>query len=310
MRLFALALLSGLLALPAAAQELKVVASIRPVHALVAAVMGKAPQLIVGDVASPHHFNMRPSHAAMLQDAGLVFWIGPQMESFLQGPLATLAGKAKLVALIDDPAVRTLPWRQDAEATHEEAGHEAHEDNEDDDHGHGGPDGHIWLDPANAAAMAGRIARELAAADPAGAGRYEENAAALVERLNVLDRELEEMLRGAGGMPYIVFHDAYQYFERRYGLAPAGVIALNPESAPGAERIRSLRARIAGAGIGCIFAEPQFDARMVAVIAEGMPVRTAVLDPLGSGLQEGPELYFDLMRKMAASFRDCLAPIR
>ncbi len=289
----------------AAERELKVVASIKPVHSLVAAILGRAPDLILDGVSSPHHEGLKPSHAGMLQDADIVFWIGPEMEAFLEGPLDTIATGAVAVALMADDAVRKLPYRA---AAIEDPGHDDHDpDPHHGEHDHHGVDGHVWLDPGNAAAMAERIAKELGALDPGNADTYSENAKNLAQVLDALDREIAEWIEPVRGQPYIVFHDAYQYFERRYGLRQPAVIAVNPEVAPGATRIRALRKRIADAGIGCIFSEPQHDPGLIAVLSEGMAVRTGVLDPLGARIESGPEHYPRLLRELASALRDCLA---
>jgi zinc transport system substrate-binding protein len=284
-----------------------VIASIKPVHSLVAAVMEGAgePALIVEGAASPHSYSLKPSQAAALQDADVVFWIGEGLETFLEKPIATIGASTTTVELLDAPGLETLGFR-------EGGAFEAHEDEHDDahgeeaEHGHGEIDTHVWLDPQNAKALAAAIANALATADAGNAALYKANAAALDERLDALTAEIAAELAPLGGKGYIVFHDAYQYFERRFGLTPAGSITVTPDIMPGAERLKEIRAKIAELGATCVFAEPQFEPRLVTVAIEGTNARSAVLDPLGAGLVAGPELYFELMRAMAASFGDCL----
>jgi zinc transport system substrate-binding protein len=143
--------------------------------------------------------------------------------------------------------------------------------------------------------------------DPDNAGKYQQNAAALQARLDALTAEIEAEIAPVKGKGFIVFHDAYHYFEKRFGVQAAGSITVSPEVMPGAERIAAIKARVAELGATCVFAEPQFEPRLVEVVIEGTGARAGVLDPEGGSLTEGPELYFDLMRNLATSLRDCLA---
>ncbi|MBL8659280.1 MAG: zinc ABC transporter substrate-binding protein ZnuA [Rhodospirillales bacterium] len=292
-----------------------VVASIFPVHALVAAVMkGVAePALLLKGGGSPHTATLRPSDAAALQEADVVFWIGPEMETFLTRPLRTLPARARTVPLVDAPGVTLLPSRTSGAWNGQAAGalpdHDAddHDDHEGhDDHEHGEHDMHIWLDPGNAMAMTDAIAVNLAQVDPARAAVYAANAADLHQRLEALDAELRTSLAPVADRPYIVFHDAYHYFEARYGLRPAGAITISPDRAPGARTLAEIRNAISATGAVCIFREPQFEPQIVSTVAAGMPVRVAVIDPLGTDVAPGPDAYFTLMRRLARSLRDCL----
>ena len=166
---------------------------------------------------------------------------------------------------------------------------------------------HLWLDPANARAMAADIAAALAEVDPANAARYRRNGAELTARLGDLDIELATTLRQLGGRPYIVFHDAYRHLESRYGLQNAGVIAVNPDRPPGAQRIREIRRRVTAGKIRCVFSEPQFPPRLGQTVTSGTEVRTAILDPIGAEIEPGPAAYFRIMRGLAASFAACLS---
>lgn len=301
-----------------------VVASIAPVHSLVAAVMHGVgePRLLVPGGSSPHAYALRPSDARAIQSARLVAWIGPGLETFLERSLASLAAGGDVLRLVDTPGLRLLPLRA------------PHDDGDDDGNGHGDalgenhvhrhahdhadrPDAgahtrdidmHLWLDPENAWRMAGRIAESLAAIDPANAGAYRRNAAALRARLVSLDERIARELASLGGRDFIVFHDGYRYFEERYGLAPAGVLTVNPDVSPGAERVRRMRARIVEGGVACVFIEPQFPAAIAETLVEGTGARIGRLDPLGAEIAPGPGLYSRLLASMAASFLECLAP--
>jgi zinc transport system substrate-binding protein len=300
--LIAMALLSSsALAAP------RVVASIKPVHSLVAAVMKGVgePELIVDGAASPHSYSLKPSDAQALEAADLVFWTGGGMEIFLEDALGTLAGGAEVIALADAPGLELLPVR-------EGGAFEAHDHGEDEhdaghDHEESEVDMHFWLDPENARLMVTEIAATLSEADPENAAIYAANAKAEGERLDQLEADLNETLAPVRDKPFIVFHDAYQYFERRFDLSVAGSVTVTPEVAPGAQRLDDLRAKIAELGATCIFAEPNFEPAIIGAIAEGTEARTGVLDPEGGALTAGPDLYEELLRGLATSLVDCLS---
>lgn len=291
-------------ALPAAAraEAPAVIATIKPVHGLVAGIMAGVgtPHLLIEGAGSPHAFALRPSDARRLQDARVVFWIGPAMETFLARPLRALARRARVVALMEASGVRRLPARR--AGVHDDAhGHE-------DPHAHAGIDAHIWLDPRNAIAMTHAIADTLAAADPANTATYRANALAQEARLTSLDQALAARLTRLAGRSYVVFHDAYQYLEKRYGLRPAAAITVAPDRAPGARRLEAIRGAIRRTGAACVFIEPQFAPRIAAVVTEGTGARTAVLDPLGADLAPGARAYDALMTRLVESLEGCLAP--
>lgn len=291
---------------PAAAVD--VVATVKPVHSLVARVMAGIgePALLMSGTASPHTWSLRPSDARRLQGADLVVWVGPTLETPLAKPLAALARDAKVMTLSETEGVRMLPAREGGPWG---AG---------DDHGHGHGhsagrkgeaeevDGHFWLDPRNTRAAVNAVAERLAAIDAANAGRYRANARAAAAELEALERELAERLAPVRGRPFLVFHDAYQYLERRYELNAVGAITVSPERKPGARRIQALRQQVRRSGAACVFREPQFDPGLVATVTEGTSAKAAVLDPLGAAIPEGPGFYPDLMRGLATALADCL----
>jgi zinc transport system substrate-binding protein len=280
-----------------------VIVSIKPVHSLIAGVMDGvgAPALIVAGSTSPHIYTLRPSDAQRLSSARLVFWIGPIFESFLVKPLAALADRAEIVELDRAPEIVLLPAREGGLwEPHDEPAH--HRDGAGDSE----MDGHLWLDPANAKAIAAIAASRLAAIDPANGARYRENAATLAAQLDRLDAQLEQRLRPLRERPFIVFHDAYQYLARRYGLAAVGSITVSPEHPPSARRIETIRAKVAGLDARCVFREPQFAPRLVETVIAGTTAQTGVLDPEGTGLPPGNALYFTLMTGLADSLVNCL----
>ena len=314
-----------------------VVVSIKPIHSLVAAIMQGVgePSLIVEDGASPHTYSMKPSNAAALQDADVVFWVGHGLEAFLEKPLETLGGKAKVVELEDAAGLETLPFREggafeahddgdeghayEAEGAHDhqaendkhdEHGHDhanAAETEEGHDHAHGGTDMHLWLDPMNAKAMAKEIAATLEAADPQNADAYTANLEALDARIDQLDSEIADLVAPVKEKPFVVFHDAYQYFEKHYGVRVAGSITVSPETLPGADRLSQIRAKVTDLGATCVFAEPQFEPKLINVVIEGTAAKAGTLDPEGGALDAGPDLYFDLMKGIGTSLRECLS---
>lgn len=347
-------ILSNLLILPAAA-DIKVVASIKPVHSLVSGVMAGvgAPSLIVEGAGSPHTYALKPSRAQALQDADVIFWIGHELEPFLEKPLESLSGDATVVELMDTKGLTMVTLREGGafeghthegdEHGHSEHGHEDEAKHEDDDHEHGHSEDaheghdhgdeakhdsdeehghhddhdaheamevnvHIWLDPMNAKIMVGEIARKLAAADPANAALYAANAKALAARIDGVSANISELLKPVRDRPFVVFHDAYQHFESRFGLNAVGSITVSPEVVPGAARISEIRAKIIGLDAACVFSEPQFTPKLVSVVTEGTRARQGVLDPLGADLTPGPDLYVTMIENLGANVIDCLSP--
>jgi zinc transport system substrate-binding protein len=287
-----------------------VVTSIKPVHSLVSAIMqgvGK-PELIVDGAASPHTYNLKPSNARALQEAKVVFWVGPGLEAFLEKPLESLGSDAIVARLDNAPGLVKLPFREGGAFEAHDDGDEHDHDHDHDDHDdHHGFDTHLWLDPMNAKAMAAEITTTLVAADPANALTYEANAKALDEKLDALDEEIAATVSPVKDKPFIVFHDAYQYFEHRYHIRVAGSITVSPETIPGAERVSEIHRKVGDLGATCVFAEPQFEPRLVDVVIEGTKAKSGVLDPEAATLPAGPDLYFTLMRGIAGSMRNCLA---
>jgi zinc transport system substrate-binding protein len=316
MKLFApFALLTTALLTTTAMAAPDVVASIKPVHSLVASVMAGVgePTLIVKGSASPHTYALKPSDAGALESADIVFWTGHGMELFLADALETLATGATVVELADSPGIALLPVREGGafEAhSHEGEGHEEHdhehEEHEDHDHEHGEGDMHFWLDPENAKLMVTQIATTLAEADPENATAYQANAEAELVKLDELEAELAATLAPVADKPFIVFHDAYQYFEARFGLTLAGSVTVTPDVMPGAARIDELKAKVAELGATCVFAEPNFEPTIIAAITEGSAAKSGVLDPEGGALAEGVDLYPTLLRGLATSLVDCL----
>ena len=294
------AMAAVVLAAGPALADIKVAATIKPIHSLVAAVIGDTgePALILQGPASPHVTALRPSQARIIEDSDIVFAVGEGLEPFLLRLMESADG-TKVVKLAEAPGIELLDYR---EAVGDEDAH----DGEDDD-GHGKIDPHIWLDPANGKAIADHIAKVLSAADPANAPRYSANAEAVSRDLDALESQLAAKLAPVKQRPFLVFHDAYPYFEARFGLNGLGPIVLNPETPPGARRLMEIRRRIGESNAACVFSEPQFEIGYVTTVVEGTDARTAVLDPLGVTIAPGPDAYRQILTELADRLAGCLA---
>ena len=299
----------------------RAVASIVPIHSLVAGVMAGVgePILLLKGGSSPHAYALKPSDARRLENADIVFRVGDDLETFLVRPLASLPRRARIVTLSEVPGLTLHDIRSggvwseqdhDGDRGEEHHAHGEHDlgDRDEEHHAHGEHDLHIWLDPINAQVMVDAIVRALSDIDTANAPRYRANGAALHRRLEALDETLKRTLAPLRQRPYIVFHDAYRYFETRYGLTPAGSVTLGPERAPGAATLTALRRAIVEAGAVCVFAEPQFEPAILRMLVADTGARSGVLDPLGAGLEAGADAYFALLSGLAASLRQCLEP--
>lgn len=317
MRLPALALFASLLTLnltPALAAP-KVVTSIVPVHALAAAVMDgvATPELLLSGQTSEHQASYSPEQIRMLGDADLVFFIGQGLELKLDQINGSEAVKGKrFVALADLKGLVTLPVRQGGafedheDHGDEEAGHD-HDHEQDHEAGKAAFDPHIWLDPANAKVMAAAIAAELSKADPGKATTYAANAQTLATQLDALAAELEQDLMPVKGKPFVVHHDAFQYFEARFGLQAAGSIADISANDPSAQRLKEVRDKLKAVNAVCVFREPQFSDKAARTVIEGSAARDGVLDPIGATLAPGKAAYATLLRNLARDFKACLA---
>ncbi|WP_028958097.1 zinc ABC transporter substrate-binding protein [Sulfitobacter sp. 20_GPM-1509m] len=319
----------------------RVAVDIAPVHALVAQVMKGVgtPELIVPPGASPHGYALRPSQARSLSEADAVIWVGPGLTPWLEGPLDALAGEASQLVLMDVPQVLKLKIREgggflghhhgDDEGDHadheEHAGHdhEGHDHGDHEGHDHEGHDHedhaqapeahashvdhsldpHAWLAPENAALWMLEISVVLGALDPDNAVAYETNARDGAAALAGLTAEINTILEPVRGQPFVVYHDAYQYFERSFDMPATGSLSGGDAQPAGAARVAEIRDMIADAGATCVMSEPQFNAGLVTAVGAA---KTGVADPLGASLEPGPALYGDVLRGLATSLAECL----
>lgn len=299
MRLFVLLVSLVFAAFPALAAP-QVVVSIAPLAGIAAAVMEGvgSPHLLIGNNNSPHTYQMKPSDRALMESADLILWVGPGLETFLH---EQLEDNPKAIELADSDALTHLPNRKggvwDAE---KEVGHEEHH------HDHGATDPHLWLDPDNAAIIATLLAERLSTLDAANAARYNQNAAAFKQNLMQLDGQIKAQLAPVQQRGFIVFHDAYQYFEKHYGLTGTGSITLSPEAAPSAGQLAALQEKIRSQKVSCVFAEPQFKDSLVTTLIANTQAHKGQLNADASDLPVSPQLYSQYLKRLADAFAQCL----
>jgi len=312
--------------------DVKVVTSIKPLHSLASYLMdglGK-PDLIVDGYGSPHGFSMKPSHAKMLQNADLIFWVGEDLENFLEKPLNSIAKKAEKIELMNIKGLNVLKFRErnifeehdhddhDGHAKKKKDDHDDHDDHDGhakkkkddhddhddhDGHGHGEYDPHIWLDPINAKVILKEMTEHLIENDNKNASTYKKNLDNALKDVDKLTMDVMTELNQS--VSSIVFHDAYQYFEERFNVNILGAFTVNTDVMPGAEQLAEIREIIEHDKVSCVFSEPQFNPDIIKAVAKDMNIKTGVIDPLGATLNPGKDLYFDLIRNMSASFKGC-----
>ena len=303
--------ISLLLFMSYANAETKVITSIKPLHSLVSYVMDGigAPDILVDGSSSPHTFQLKPSHATMLQEADVIFWIGEDLESFLETPLESIARNSKHIALMESDEIKLLKFREknifSGHDEHEEHAdeHEGHDDHDEHGHAHGEYDVHFWLDPEIAKTIIKIVTRELSELDPTNASTYKSNS---IKALNEIDQLINDAKSKINrDAKYVVFHDAYQYFEKRFGVEVIGALTVNPEVLPGAKQLAEIREVIEHENVNCLFSEPQFNPSIAETIARDTGVKAAIIDPLGAELDLGKDLYFNLIGDIASSFESC-----
>lgn len=303
----------ALSASPLVAAELKVTVTSKPIHSLVASVMGATgqPKLLVDGNASPHSYAMKPSDSKAVQDAAVFFRVSEGLEPFTAKLVKSLPKTVRIVSLQEAPGLTLLDRRQggtfEAHSDATKPGHDHGHAHDNGDEQAGGVDPHVWLDPANAQKMTKHIATILSAANPADAATYDANAEAHSAAIAALTAELETVLAPVKDRPFVVFHDAYQYFERHFGLTAAGSITVSPDVQPSAKRLTAIRRKIGQLGATCVFAEPQFKSKLIDTVIEGTKARPGTLDPEGGLISAGANLYSTLMRSLASGLKDCLA---
>ncbi len=311
MRLLLAAILAVCVLVPGAAQASpRVVVTIKPLYGITASVMEGVgtPELLIEGAESPHTFQFRPSQMRAMSNADLLIWVGPLVEMPLAASMDGLSPDVGILEMAAHPALIHLPYRAGGIWAAEHAHHdEGHGDEDASGRAHNElSDPHLWLDPRNGILMARLIAEALGALDPEHASRYTANADVYAARLSALDAALRDQLAPYESQSFIVFHDAFQYFEARYGLRAAGSIAIDPERSPGPRTIMALRAAVTERHVACVFAEPQFNTQLVETVIEGSPARAATLDPLGAALPATTGVYEDILQSLANDFAACM----
>ena len=280
--------------------DINVVTSIKPLHSLTSYIMEGVgePGLIIDGVASPHNFQIKPSHAKMLQKADLVIWVGEDLESFLPTALKSIPKNSVVFPLLEQSGLKKLKFREkNIFEGHDDHGHDEH------GHAHGEYDPHIWLDPLNAKVIVKKITNQLVKIDADNSSAYKANSKKLLKDLDNLTSTIKKDLNKNAS--FVVFHDAYQYFEERFNVNVLGAFTVNTDVMPGAEQLKEIREIIEHDNVSCVFSEPQFNPDIINAVAKDMNIKTGVLDPLGATLNPGKGLYFDLIKNMSSSFKGC-----
>jgi len=281
-------------------EEKRIIASIKPLHSIILNVVkDEEVDLLLGGALSPHDYMLKPSDMKKLQNADLVFYIDDSaLETFLSRPLRTLDKEVRKISLASKQNLTLLPIREGGIWEKEDDGH---------DHSHGKNDIHIWLDSENAIKITKHIVRELSRINPANKSVYKRNAQAFIERIKANRVKTKKKLEAIKDSSFIVFHDAYQYYDKEYNLNAAGSISLNPEISPTPQRINEIKLKIKKDAVECVFREPQFSSKIVQTIINDTNAKEGLLDPLGSDLKPGKDLYLKLINKLTEGLTDCLS---
>jgi len=284
--------------------ELNVVTTIKPLHSLISKVMQGLgePSLIIEGTTSPHSFTLKPSHAKLLEEADLIFWIGEGMETFMEKPLKSIVKDAEVISFMEVDGINKLKFREENIIEnyddHDEKDHDSHAG-----HAHGEFDAHIWLDPINAKEMIHEIAHELSHLDPSNKDKYNKNAESTLLDIDELINNIDQSINKDA--QFVVFHDAYQYFENRFGITSAGALTLNTDVLPGARQILDIQNIIKEKGVKCIFSEPQFNPKIIETIAKDTGIKTGIFDPLGSKIDADKNQYFILIKNLRDNLKGC-----
>jgi len=278
----------------------EIVVSIKPLHSLVSAVTegSNSVSLVIDGSMTPHNFALKPSHAKLLNNAKIFFYIDDEFESALKKTVRGLPKSVKVIRVSKIKKLRLLSTR--ADDNWKEDGHDHH------DHGHNSNDLHVWLDPNNAIEIIKSITKELSAIYPENINTYKKNAKNIIKEIKTTDVLIKSMLEPIRNKPYIVFHDAYQYFEKAYSLKSVGSILVDPELPASAQRIIKIRSKIKSLNAHCVFKEPQYRAKIVKTVIDGTTTKIGILDPLGADIKSGPDMYTNLLKNIAENLNACL----
>lgn len=292
-----------------------IMVSIKPFYNICARVMQSVgtPELLLHNNASPHDYQLKPSDIKLLDAANLVIWGGPELEGYLKKPIENIR-PTKDMNLAKIPGLKLLSLRTSTNwEDHEHCSHGHKDCNHNHDHDHAGShdaqqkfsDAHFWLNPDNAVKIANAIAKRLSSIDPIHARIYKKNAADFAREINTKKMQWQKQLKPMHNKPFIVFHDAYQYFEKSFNLNGAGSITLNPEVPPSVQRIKQIQNLLTEEQVKCIFIEPQFNSKIIDAVTNGLPVYQGTLDPLGREEDIGAQGYIILLDNLTQNFVAC-----
>ena len=284
-----------------------VVASLKPLGFIASAIADGVTdtQVLLPDGASEHDYSLRPSDVKRLQGADLVVWIGPEMEAFMEKSVKNIPdGKQVTIAQLAD--VKPLLMKgADDDDDDDDHGH-AHGEKGDAHHHHGDYNMHLWLSPEIARASAVAIHEKLVELMPQSRAKLDANLKDFEAQLASTETQVGNELAPLKGKGYFVFHDAYGYFEKQFGLTPLGHFTVNPEIQPGAQRLHEIRTQLVEQKATCVFAEPQFRPAVVESVARGTSVRMGTLDPLGTNIKLGKTSYSEFLNQLANQYASCL----
>jgi len=281
--------------------EKRIVATIKPLHSIILNVVDNEDvHLLLNGNISPHDYHLKPSDMKKIKEADIVFYVDDEsIETFLHRALKTIDDRNK-VAIFSNSRIKLLPIREGG-IWEEELAEDGH------NHAHGEYDGHIWLSTNNAIRITKQVVKKLSEITPSKKNLYKKNAMIYINQLKNSKKEISAELASIKNEPYIVFHDAYQYFENEFKLNAAGSISLNPEFSPTPKRINEIKSKILDDNVKCVFKEPQFPSQIVQTITKDTKAKEGTLDPLGSELEPGKELYIKLIKNISKNLKQCLS---
>ena len=301
------ALSTALLAGVTSTANAAVVASLKPLGFIASAIADgvTTTEVLLPDGASEHDYSLRPSDVKRLQNADLVFWVGPDMEAFMEKSARQIPANRQ-VQMQALPEVQPLLIKGGDDDEHDHEGHDHGGENHDEHHHHGDYNMHLWLSPEIARMSAVAIHQKLVELMPQSRARLDANLKDFEAKLAQTDKQVGSELAPVKGKGYFVFHDAYGYFEKHYGLTPLGHFTVNPEIQPGAQRLHQIRTQLVEQKATCVFAEPQFRPAVVEAVARGTSVRMGTLDPLGTSIKLGKESYSQFLSQLSTQYASCL----
>ena len=280
--------------------EKKIITTIKPIHSILLNIVDSDVELLLNNNSSPHDFKLKPSDMKKITDSDVLIYIDESIESFIERPLNTLGEDTKTIKILGNADLSLLPIREGGVWEEEDYG-DHHE------HNHGAYDAHIWLGTKNVIKLTKFFVKELSKISPDKKNIYKSNAKEFIKKVSKTNKDLSAKLDSINNEPYIVFHDAYQYFEADYSLNSVGSISLNPDISPTPKRIQEIKTKIEKDNVVCLFREPQFPSRIVQTVIQETNAKEGELDPLGFDLTPGKNLYFELVTNLSKNLHECLS---